>query len=64
MELGVILKVAGTGLFVNIINSALKGKGKNEWTYFVTLAGLLVVITLIVGEVNILLNTVKAMFKF
>ncbi len=62
MELSVILKAAGAGLIVSVICQILSRSGRDEQAMLVSVAGMIIVLTLILNQVSELLNTVKRIF--
>ena len=44
MEITLILKIAGVGILVSVLNSVLKQGGREELTWIVTMAGLVIVL--------------------
>ncbi|NLJ90901.1 MAG: stage III sporulation protein AC [Clostridiales bacterium] len=58
MEISLILKIAGVGILVSVLNSVLKQSGRDELTWIVTMAGLVVVLLWIVPYIADLFNTV------
>ncbi|MBR6761073.1 MAG: stage III sporulation protein AC [Oscillospiraceae bacterium] len=62
MEIDLIFKVAGIGIIVAILNLVLKRAEREEQAMLTTLAGLIVVLMLIIGEIETLFETVKTVF--
>ena len=62
MDVGMILKIVGVGLLVCVSCQVLNKSGREEQATFVTLAGILAVLVLLVGEVDSLLTTVRNLF--
>ncbi|NMB43138.1 MAG: stage III sporulation protein AC [Clostridiales bacterium] len=58
MEISLILKIAGVGILVSVLNSVLKQSGRDELTWLVTMAGLVIVLLWIVPHIADLFNTV------
>lgn len=63
LEMGLILKIGGIGMFVSILSTLLKSNGSTDWSQYIVIAGVIVVLGLIAGEVTSLLNTVQTMFN-
>lgn len=59
MEINLILKIAGVGILVSVLNSVLKQSGRDELTWICTLAGLIIVLLWIVPHISELFETVS-----
>ena len=64
MDVSLILKVAGVGLLVTVAHQILSKAGRDEQAMLVTLSGLIIVLLMLVKEIGILFDTVKAVFGF
>ncbi len=62
MNIDLIFKVAGIGIIVAVLNLVLKRAEREEQAMLTTLAGLIVVLMMIIGEISELFNTVKSVF--
>ncbi|MBQ1947516.1 MAG: stage III sporulation protein AC [Clostridia bacterium] len=60
MEL--IFKVAGSGMIVAVLHVLLSKAGREEQALMVTIAGLVTVLLLLVGEVSTLFSTLQSVF--
>lgn len=63
MDISLILKIAGVGLLVSISSAILSKSGKDEQSMMVTLAGIVVVMLMLVGEIGTLFETVRSVFE-
>jgi len=63
MEVALILKIAGIGFLLAIIDKVLKGAGKGDWAQVVDLVGIIVVILMILTLINQLFTSVKTIFQ-
>ncbi|MBQ7972712.1 MAG: stage III sporulation protein AC [Lachnospiraceae bacterium] len=63
MNVGVIFKIAAVGILVTILGQVLKHSGREEQSFLVSLAGLLLVLSWIVPYINELFDTIKALFQ-
>ncbi|MFI3210574.1 MAG: stage III sporulation protein AC [Peptostreptococcaceae bacterium] len=63
MDVTLIFKVAGVGLLISVINIILEQQDKKNFTSFTTLAGVIIVLSLVLTEINDLFNTVRTMFQ-
>ena len=63
MDISLIIKIAGIGLLISIINMVLDKAERKDWATFTTLAGVIIVLSMVLVEVGELFNTVKTMFQ-
>lgn len=64
MDISLILKIAGVGVIVTVICQMLSKAGRDEQATYVSIAGIIVALMLLVGELGELFNTVKEVFGF
>ena len=64
MDVSLILKVAGVGVLVSISSSILNKSGRDEQAMLVTVAGIIVVMLMLVGEMGELFASVQSIFGF
>ena len=62
MDIGLIMKIASVGILVAVINQVLSKSGRDEHVMFVTLAGVVVVLLMLVKEISALFETVRGVF--
>lgn len=62
MDVDLILKIAGIGIIVAVINLLLAKSGRDEQALMTTLAGIVVVLLMLVPQMGGLINTIKDMF--
>ena len=62
MDIDLIFKIAAIGIIVAVLNQVLIRSGREEQAMLTTLAGLIVVLMMIIGEISTLFDTVKAIF--
>ncbi|MBO5735448.1 MAG: stage III sporulation protein AC [Clostridia bacterium] len=62
MNITLIVKIAGVGLLVAVICQILQKNGRDEQATFVSVAGVVVVALLLLGEITGLLSTVRNAF--
>ncbi|MCI8497143.1 MAG: stage III sporulation protein AC [Clostridiales bacterium] len=62
MEIDLIFKIAAIGIIVAVLNQVLIRSGREEQAMLTTLAGLIVVLTLVVREIGTLFRLVKTVF--
>lgn len=64
MDIGLILKVAGVGILVSAAAQILSKSGRDEQSTLVVIAGIIVVLILLVGEIEKLFELVISVFGF
>lgn len=62
MNISLIVKIAGVGLLVAVICQILQKNGREEQATFVTVAGVVIVALLLVGEISSLLTSLRNTF--
>ncbi len=61
MDTGIILKIAGVGLLTAIVCVILKKSDRDEIATFATLAGLIIVATLVIDMLGGLFDTLRSL---
>ena len=64
MEVDFIFKIAAIGIIVAVLNQVLIRSGREEQAMLTTLAGLIVVLTLIITKISDLFDMIKTLFSF
>ena len=62
MNTELIFQIAGIGIIVSVMNVLLSRSGRDEQALMITIAGLVVVLMMVVGEIARLFETVKTVF--
>lgn len=62
MDITLIMKIAGVGMLVSIAYIILNKAGRDEMAMFVSLAGVIIVLLMIVSQLSELMDTVKSIF--
>jgi len=62
MDVDLIFKIAAIGIIVSVLNQLLIRSGREEQGMLLTLAGLIVVLSMVVVQVSDLFATVKTVF--
>ncbi len=62
MDINLIFRIAAIGILVAVLNQLLIRSGREEQAMLTTLAGLIVVLSIIVKEISTLFSTIKAVF--
>lgn len=63
MEIDIIFKIAGIGLLTAIVNIILKKSDKDEVATFVTIAGLVLILVMILDMLGGLFDTLKSLLS-
>ena len=64
MDVELIFKIAAVGIIVAVLTHLLIRSGREEQAMLTSLAGLIVVLTLIITQISTLFNTIKQLFGF
>lgn len=64
MDIGLILKIAGVGVLVSVASVILNKSGRDEQAMLLGVAGFVVVMLMLVGEIGKLFDTVQSIFGF
>ena len=62
MEISLIFKIAGIGILISVIYQILVNSGREDQAMMVTLAGMIIVLTVIIKEIGALFETVRTVF--
>lgn len=62
MNIGLILKIAGVGLLVSVAYQLLHKSGRDEQATFVSLAGVIIVMLLLINEIDNLFSSIRSIF--
>ncbi|MGN1138419.1 MAG: stage III sporulation protein AC [Ruminococcus sp.] len=62
MDVDMIFKIAAIGIIVAILNQLLVRSGREEQAMLTTLAGLIVVLSMLVTQISALFGTIKSLF--
>ena len=62
MDVDLIFKIAAIGIIVLVLNQLLIRSGREEQGMLLTLAGLIVVLSMVVVQISDLFATVKSVF--
>ena len=64
MSIDLKFRIAAIGIIVAVLNQLLQKSGRDEQAMLTTLAGLIVVLSLVVKEISQLFDTIKSVFGF
>ncbi len=62
MDISLVLKVAGVGILVTVACQILTRAGRDEQATLVSLAGIVIVLLMLVGQIGELFRTVREVF--
>ena len=62
MDVDLIFKIAAVGILLAVVNQVLTRAGKEEMAMLTTLAGIVIVLSIVVGMISDLFSTVKSAF--
>ena len=62
MDIDLIFKIAAIGIIVAVLNQLLIRSGREDQAMMTTLAGLVVVLTMLVKQISVLFVTIKSLF--
>ena len=62
MDIDLVFKIAAIGIIVAVLNQLLIRSGREDQAMMTTLAGLIVVLSMLVKEISTLFVTIKALF--
>lgn len=63
MEIDLIFKIAAIGIIVAVMNQLLIRSGREDQAMMTTLAGLVVVLSILVKQISVLFVTIKSLFS-
>lgn len=62
MDIGILFKIAAIGILITVITQVLKKSDRDDIATLVGLAGLVIVLTLVIGMIAELFETIKNIF--
>lgn len=62
MEIDLIFEIAAIGIIVAVLNQLLIRSGREDQAMMTTLAGLVVVLSILVKQISVLFVTIKSLF--
>lgn len=62
MDASLILKVAGIGMIVTVSCQVLSKAGRDEQSTLVSIAGIIIILMMLVGQIGELFDTIKEVF--
>ena len=62
MGIDLLFKIAAIGILVAVLHQVLVRAGREDQAMMTTLAGLIIVLTMVIKEISTLFNTVRTIF--
>ena len=62
MDISLILKIAGIGMLVSVASQILSKSGRDEQAMFVTIAGIIAALMLIISQIGELFGMIVSVF--
>ena len=62
MDINLLFKIAAVGILVAVLHQVLVRAGREDQAMMTTLAGLVIVLTLVIKEISTLFTSVRTMF--
>lgn len=63
MSIDLLFKIAAIGILVAVLHQVLVRAGREDQAMMTTLAGLVIVLTMVIQEISTLFNNVRTMFN-
>ena len=63
MDIDSLFKIAAIGILVAVLHQVLARAGREDQAMMTTLAGLIIVLTMVVKEISSLFTTVRTLFS-
>lgn len=63
MDVNLLFKIAAIGILVAVLHQVLCRAGREEQAMMTTLAGVVIVLTLVIKEISNLFDTVRTLFN-
>ena len=63
MSIDLLFKIAAIGILVAVLHQVLVRAGREDQAMMTTLAGLVIVLTMVIQQINTLFQTVRTLFN-
>lgn len=63
MEIDLLFKIAAIGILVAVLHQVLVRAGREDQAMMTTLAGLIIVLSMVIKEISALFNSVRIIFN-
>lgn len=63
MDVNILFKIAGIGILIAVVHQVLSKAGREDQAMMTSLAGIVIVLTVVVKEISTLFETVRTVFN-
>lgn len=63
MNIDLLFKIAGVGILIAVLHQILTKAGREDQAMMTTLAGMVIVLTIVIKEISTLFETVRTVFN-
>jgi stage III sporulation protein AC len=63
LDISLIIKIAGIGILVAVASQVLSKSGRDDQATFVSIAGIIVALVLLIGEIRSVFDLVLSLFE-
>ena len=63
MEIDLLFKIAAIGILVAVLHQVLVRAGREDQAMMTTLAGVVIVLSIVINEISTLFNSVRVIFN-
>lgn len=63
MNIDLLFKIAGIGILIAVLHQILSKAGREDQAMMTTLAGMVIVLTIVIKEISTLFQTVRTVFN-
>lgn len=63
MDVDLLFKIAAIGILVAVLHQVLVRAGREDQAMMTTLAGVIIVLTIVIKEISTLFSTVRSLFN-
>ncbi|MBP3463399.1 MAG: stage III sporulation protein AC [Clostridia bacterium] len=63
MDINLLFKIAAIGILVAVLNQVLVRAGREDQAMMTTLAGIVIVLSIVINEISQLFTTVRTLFN-
>lgn len=64
MDINLLFKIAAVGILVAVLHQVLVRAGREDQAMMTTLAGLVIVLSMVIQQISSLFNTVRTLFDY
>ena len=63
MDVNILFKIAGIGILIAVVHQVLSKAGREDQAMMTSLAGIVIVLTMLIKEISMLFETVRTVFN-